>query len=133
MSSAKNDRQNGFTLVEILVVTAIIGILIGLILGISGFAAKKSDESKTKAQMQVIGNALEEYRVLYGSYPTNLVVLTNATSKLSVEFKNIPSTDPWGRPYVYEQTSRYAYSLRSLGSKDSGVDKDTDDIVSGTF
>lgn len=125
--------SSGFTLVELLVVTAIIGILIGLVFGVSGLAAKKSDEGKAKSHMQQISNSLEEYRVVFGSYPATLGDMINATNRLSIEFRSFPTNDPWGRGYIYERPTRFAYTLRSLGIKNSGTDKDSDDIISGTY
>jgi general secretion pathway protein G len=128
----KISSRAAFTLVEVLVTTAIIGILIGLVLGVSGVASRKSDEGKAKAQMQMISNALEEYRVLFGSYPAGLGDLMAVTNQLPIEFL-VTTNDPWGRGYVYERPSRYAFNLKSLGIKNSGADRDSDDIISGTY
>ncbi len=126
----RTQRQAGFTLVEILVTTAIIGILIGLILGVSGLAARKSDESKARAEMQKLSNAIEQYRVVYGSVPTYLKDLTNTNTKIEGEYKQLKLSDPWGRDFVYTNYSRYSYRLLSLGPK---ANDGTDDIESGTY
>ena len=64
---------SGFTLVELMTVIAIIAVLAGLILGIAGYAVRKADISRAMADMEKIKNALEEYRLAYGPYPTNRV------------------------------------------------------------
>lgn len=65
----KNKSQAGFTLMEILIVMAIIGIL--AVLGIGSFqtAQKKGRDSKRKAEIDQMGKALEIYYTDKGSYP----------------------------------------------------------------
>ena len=59
----------GFTLIEMLVVIAIISILAGIVLtGVSGFQAGARD-SKRVADLQVTRNYLESYFTRYGFYP----------------------------------------------------------------
>ncbi|HMP90584.1 MAG TPA: type II secretion system protein GspG [Kiritimatiellia bacterium] len=130
----KNNRNLGFTLVEILVTTAIIGILIGIVLGITGMASRKSDESRAVAEMQKISNALEAYRIAYGRYPANLSTLLDASANYDVETKDIKLTDPWGRDYQYERNpvGGVTFKLWSQGARATDT---SDDIYStmGTY
>ena len=71
--SGFRSQVSGFTLIELMTVVAIIAVLAGLILGIAGYAVRKADISRAMADMEKIKNALEEYRLAYGSYPTNTV------------------------------------------------------------
>jgi general secretion pathway protein G len=122
----RTHKQAGFTLVEILVTVAIIGILIGITLGISGLASKKSDESKTRAQLQLLSNALEEYRIQFGSYPNNLTTLING---LGPAYTNLAIVDPWGRSYQYTRTSAFLYTLKSTGAKSADASDDLDATI----
>lgn len=82
-------RNAGFTLIEVLTVIAIIGIMMGLVLGISGYATRKADYSRATAELEQIKNALEEYRIEYGRYPNN----TDADDSRNL-------TDAlWGKPH----------------------------------
>jgi len=125
----RTKRQAGFSLVEILVTTAIIGILVGIVFGIAGLAGKKSDTNKALAEMHLIRNALEEYRLQFGSFPTNLSLVT---SKMDQPYKSVKLTDPWGRAYIYSNNSAYAYTLISAGPK-STDNHDDIDSASGNF
>jgi prepilin-type N-terminal cleavage/methylation domain-containing protein len=58
-----------FTLIELLTVMAIIAILAGLILSISGFAQKKAALSRAQAEIQAISAACESYKADNGTYP----------------------------------------------------------------
>jgi len=119
-------NQAGFTLVELLVTTAIIGILIGIVVGVAGLASKKSDEGKARAEMQQIGNALEEYRIKYGRYPQNLSTLKNNNTEIDVQLKSFKDKDPWGRDYEYTRNSDYSYRLFSRGAKGTDASDDID-------
>ncbi len=136
MRTIKSTCRSGFTLVEILVTTAIIGILIGIVFSISGLAAKKSDTSKALSEMQKIRNALEEYRLQYGNYPSYNGKLsdpsfntykTKITQDMDKKYPDFPTTDPWGRGYVYSNQSAYAFMLSSQGpnATDSSDDLDS--------
>ncbi|HMP74011.1 MAG TPA: type II secretion system protein GspG [Kiritimatiellia bacterium] len=115
----------GFTLVELLVTISIIGVLIALVVGSASIAMRKSAESRAQAEMQQLASALEEYRTLFGFYPsfTGEVAsaafsiyrndLTNATGR--IRMTELQFEDPWGNSYQYRNYSRYAYALWSRG------------------
>ncbi|MFP4028716.1 MAG: type II secretion system protein [Candidatus Brocadiia bacterium] len=62
--------RGGFTLIEILVVVAIIGMLAGMILAASHQVRERAKRDNTYMLLQRTETALEEYRDLYGSWPT---------------------------------------------------------------
>jgi general secretion pathway protein G len=117
--------KSGFTLVELLVVVAIIGILVGIVLGVSGLANRKSANSKAASDIERLKGALEEYRLATGSYPvTNMALtLSNAIHQFDAELKYI---DPWGRPYQYYRTGGYTYRLWSQGISTTTTEDDVD-------
>lgn len=65
--------KSGFTLIEILVVLAIIMILAGLTVGMFQYANRKAMRDRTIAQMKVIQGSLEQYYNDVGMYPTGTV------------------------------------------------------------
>lgn len=68
----RSRNNQAFTLIEILVVIAIIGILIGLSLfGLTG-ARESSRNAKRKADLELLRGAIETYRSDCGSYPSVL-------------------------------------------------------------
>ena len=129
--------NQGFTLIEIMVVVVILGILGALIVpNIIG----RPDEARVAAaqlNIQQIGNALEYYRLDNGFYPSTdqgLDALVTEPSGFPEPnkwnpdgyLKSVPE-DPWGEPYLYynEDRSIDVYSFgadRQEGGE--GIDAD---------
>lgn len=64
-----NLNRRGFTLVELLVVILIIGLLLALLFGATTAARRSSQSLRVKADLNVIAQALEQYRNDFGAYP----------------------------------------------------------------
>ena len=65
----KNPQKRGFTLLEILVVVAVIMLLTGMLFRVGSLVSDRSARARAIADMQAIANALEEYYAVYGMYP----------------------------------------------------------------
>jgi prepilin-type N-terminal cleavage/methylation domain-containing protein len=61
--------ERAFTVVELLVVMAIILVLAGLVLGTSGYVHNKGARSRAEAEIAAMSAALENYKADNGSYP----------------------------------------------------------------
>lgn len=105
--------QKGFTLLELLVVLLIIALLAGYV-GPKLFSQVDKAKVKTaQAQMKTIGDALTQFRLDTGSYPTadqGLDALTKApqgTNNWNGPYlaKTVPA-DPWGHAYQYHVPGR---------------------------
>lgn len=101
-------KQQGFTLLEIMVVVVIIGILLAVV---APNIMDKPEQAKiTKAQFDIraLESALDSYRLDMGSYPSTdggLEALTTAPAdaprwKEGGYIKSLPK-DPWGNDYQY--------------------------------
>lgn len=120
-----NHRSRGFTLVEILVVLAIIGLIMGLVgpqvMNVLGDARSKT----AKVQIQNLGAALEIFYLDNGRYPSTeegLSALVQRPADIDawngpyVRGSGLPK-DPWGNAYVYFVPGRNGepYEISSLG------------------
>src|SRR3954470_19767740 len=97
----------GFTLLELLVVVLIIGLLAGFVAPRYFGQVGKSEVNVAKAQIDALENALDQYRLDTGHYPTTELGLKALGGKTAGEpkwsgpylRKDVPA-DPWGKPYV---------------------------------
>lgn len=121
-------NANGFTLIELLVVLVIIGLLAGLV-GPKLFGqVDKARQKDAGAQIELLGQALDLYRLERHRYPTTAEGVEGVSAYLK---KNVPK-DPWGNPYVYTSPGLHGeYDLISYGADNAeGGEGNNQDIVS---
>src|SRR4051794_40043933 len=105
-------RPRGFTLMEILLVLAILVVLASMVtLGYSQIQ-RRSYVNAAKTQLGLLETAVNAYSIDVGTLPSNLEGLLQAPGDLPRPEKwggpylaksQLP-TDPWNRPYQYEIT-----------------------------
>jgi general secretion pathway protein G len=139
MKKREKRRENGFTLIEILVVIIIIGLLAALV-GPRLFGKVSTAKlGAAKAQIELFGTALDTFRLDVGKYPTTEEGLKALREKPSgVEGWNGPylpkeiPLDPWKRPYIYKSPGEHGdYDLISHGLDGAeGGEGENQDVVS---
>lgn len=81
--STINNRRSAFTLVELLIVIGIIVLLIGLLIPVVSRVKTSAQEADTKALLQSLDGAIQNYYNAYRAYPgpipNDLIANTNAT------------------------------------------------------
>ncbi len=110
MNASRSMRAAGFTLLELLVVMVIIGLLAGIV-GPRYFAQVGKSQSKTaRAQIESLEQALEQYRVDVGRFPSSTEGLQALGAAPAGEaawagpyLKKAVPKDPWGRPFLYQE------------------------------
>lgn len=119
--------NQGFTLIEMLVVLVIIGMLAGLV-GPKLFGRVDSSKVKTaEVQVKMLKGTLETFRLDVGRFPTQaegLLVLNQPPTEERARAswhgpyldQDVP-LDPWGNPYIYSLpgTGGQPFALYSHG------------------
>ena len=113
-------RRGAFTLIELMVVVAVIAILAGLTLATLGNVNRKGAESRARSEVAALAAAIDAYRLEFGAYPSNQTVLyreltgqgTVNTNKIYFEptagiATNNQFVDPWGSAYNYATNATY--------------------------
>ena len=104
-------REGGFSLVELLVVVAVIGILAAIVVPRLMDALDRGRQRRTMADMRNIATALGTMFVDTGSYANALVEL-----ETQGYMQVVPPNDAWGTPWDYREDEDEGYRLNSLGS-----------------
>ncbi len=129
----------GFTLIELLVVMVIIGLLAALVAPRFIRQEEKAKVKAAKAQIELLGTALDTFRLDAGRYPRTqegLEALRRKPGGLAgwdgpYLKKEVPM-DPWRKPYIYRSPGQSGpYDLISHGADGSpGGEGDNQDINS---
>lgn len=125
-------RRLGFTLMELLVVVAIIATLAAVVAPAIFGNVSDAKLASARSQIEVFGLALSQYRLDNGVYPTTeqglaalriLPTVPDAAGNPPPNWRGpyltrVVPLDPWGKPYVYLAPGRInvtGYDLYTLG------------------
>jgi len=120
---------SGFTLIEILVVIVVIAVLASLVAPNVFQHVGAAKDAAARSQIEMLGAALDAYRLDNGRYPSTeqgLAALTQAptvdprpTNWRGPYLRKAVPLDPWQRAYLYQspgQQSGQGFDLSSLGA-----------------
>ncbi len=117
------DASRGFTLLELLVVVAIIGLLVAYVGPRYVSQIGKSETAAARAQIEALAKALDTFRLDTGHYPSSAQGLAALRVRPAGETKwngpylqkDVPP-DPWGKPYIYRTPgAKGDFDLNSYG------------------
>jgi general secretion pathway protein G len=95
-------RRAGFTLMEVMVVAAILVILAGVgSFAIFGYLESAKEKAATTT-IHKIETAVMNYKIDHHEFPPNLQVLTVPEGTKPATLETSDLADPWGNAYVYE-------------------------------
>jgi len=130
-------RPGAFTLVELLIVVALVAILAGLTVATLGYVNKKGAESRARAEVAAFASAIEDFKRDTGRYPETDDLVDELTINVGkVYFEVLPRhtnaagklVDPWGDPYIYatnptqvQNRGFFDFYSRAGGATNEGV------------
>lgn len=136
--------QRGMTLLELLVVVAIIGLISAIGIWNYFVAITKAKQKRTMADMRSVATAWELYAQDTESYIPAAAVFTFPTTVVTPEqlelalspsyIKNFPKEDGWKTPFDFaiEGTEEVSYAIRSRGA-DGLVDDSYEEKMTTSF
>lgn len=123
-------NNGGFTLIELILVTVIIGILAGMVVVQFSGRAEEARIKAARGDIMSYGSAVELYALdNNGKYPQNLATLIGGKRDYVRDIK----PDPWGNAYIYESPGsvhKNSYDICSAGP--DGIKGNGDDITERT-
>jgi general secretion pathway protein G len=127
-------NARGFTLVEIVIVIALIGLILAVVANRIMGSQARAEYKLAQTQLQTLSGKIEQYQADVGSLPDSLDQLitapANASGWLGPYSRKEELQDPWHHPIDYRRPGDdgRAYQLTSLGADGKaggeGVDKD---------
>jgi prepilin-type N-terminal cleavage/methylation domain-containing protein len=113
------NRKQGFTLIEILIVIAIIGILASVVLVGLGPVQKQGRDARRVSDLRQTQNGLELYFNKNGRYPavTTWADLKTALIGGSIGVSNVPSDPRNVAPYQYQYAANVTGDSYVLGAQ----------------
>lgn len=134
-----NMKNKGFTLMEILIVIAMLGILATIIFGSYLSSLKKGRDSRRKQDLEMVARALELYYSEQGHYPDSWEVsfggslVVPESNPQAFYMKQLPNdpVDSYQYDYVVDTTDNQSYQLYACLENDLDPDYNSNDY-SGT-
>lgn len=127
----KDRGHDGFTLIEVLLVVAILGILAAVVVVNFGGKQKGAMIKATRASIGAVCTAIDMYEVDTGRFPPSLNSLIQSSGEPNWDGPYIRGgipVDAWGTEFGYKMQGETTYEVRSAGPDlAAGTD---DDITS---
>ena len=108
-------RQRGFTIIELLIVVALIGIIVAMAIPNLIGAVQRSRQSRTMADIRMISEGVEAYQNDHSFYPVvDDGTVSALAGNLEIYVRKFNNLDGWGQPISYDSDGTH-YTVISFG------------------
>jgi len=122
VNTRRHSTSLGFSLVELLIVVAVIGLVSAIAIPNLITVIQRARQTRSMADLKTIARAVSLYEQDSTGFPveTSLVSVENLRSSLQGYMGDFKATDGWGRPFMYISNGRdytlISYALDGVAS-----------------
>ena len=116
MNTQSHSTSRGFSLIELLIVTAVIGLIAAIAIPNLVNAIQRGRQARTVGDIRAIATAVGMYQQDYAKFPeaSSWIGLEEIDSQISAYMGSFNRLDGWQRPFMY-QSDGDNYTLVSYG------------------